>query len=193
MNLESIVKGYLTNAIADKLATKLGIAPATARSLVNKAVPLFLGSMAKNAGQDQSAAEGLFGAITKDHDGSIFANLEDVIANPKNAKGDKILSHVFGSNEGNIEKALAASEGVDTAQAKDLMQSLAPMVMGALGKEQSEKHLEADHLSKMFAEEQRQVQAQKANNPLLSLIDKEGDGVADDLLNMGMSFLKNRR
>ena len=161
-----------------------------ARSLVAKAVPLFMGGMANKATKDKSAAEGLFGAITKDHDGSIFDNIEGLLADPKSAKGDKILSHVFGNNEANVEKALAADTGLKESETKDMMSALAPMIMGALGKEQSQKNLETEHLAKMFEAEQKEVTKQKASNPLLAMLDKEGDGVADDLLKMGMGFLR---
>ena len=188
--LESIVKNYISNTIADKLADKFGVSPQMARTLVAKAVPLFMGGMANKATKDKSAAAGLFGAITKDHDGSIFDNIEGLLADPKSAKGDKILSHVFGSNETGVEKALAKETGMEAAQTKDMMSALAPMIMGALGKEQSEKNLETEHLAKMFAAEQKEISKQKATNPLLAMLDKEGDGVADNLLSMGMSFLK---
>lgn len=192
MNLESIVKGYITNAIAEKVGETLGLSASTSKMLAAKVVPLILGGMAKNATQDKSAAAGLFGAITKDHDGSIFRNLENLINDPKALKGDKILSHVLGKKEGRIEKALAADSGVKKAQATDFMQMMAPLVMGALGKEQTKDNLESTHLAKMFEQEQAAVKKQQATNPLLAMLDKEGNGVADDLLSMRMSFLKKR-
>ena len=191
MNLESIVKGYITNAIAEKIGAKLGLSAEMSKSLVAKAVPLFLGGMANNAAKDKSAAEGLFGAITKDHNGSIFSNLEGLLGDTKSLGGDKILSHVLGSKTEVVEAALAADTGVNKAQAVDFMQMMGPLVMGALGKEQSEKNLEAEHLSKMFDSERKQIAKQKASNPLLAMLDKEGDGVADDLLKMGMGFFKS--
>lgn len=188
--LESIVKNYLSDTIADKLATKFGISPQLSRTLVDKAVPLFLGGMANNAAKDSKGAEGLFGAITNDHDGSIFGQLDSLMADPKSAKGDKILGHIFGNKEDAVETALAADTGVDKTQAKDLMQTLGPLVMGALGQEQSQKNLQKEHLAKMMAAEKLEAEKQKATNPLLRLLDQEGDGVADDLLKMGMGFLR---
>lgn len=192
MDLEKIVKGYITNSIAQNIAKKFNIDVRTVQSLIDKAVPLLLGGMANNAAKDENQAAGLFKAITKDHDGSVFGNLETLLQDPKALKADKILQHVLGGKEEVAETALATEAGIKKEQSVDFMQVLAPMVMGALGKEQSEKNLEADHLAKMFAHEKTQVAAQKASNPLLSLIDQEGDGVTDDLLKMGMSFLNRK-
>ncbi len=189
MDLQKIVSGYITNTIAEKIGAKVGLSPEISKMIAAKAIPLFLGGMANNAAKDEQSAAGLFGAITKDHDGSIFNNLDGLLGDTKALKGDKILAHVLGNKEQAVEAALAADSGVKTGQAKDFMQAMGPLVMGALGKEQTNKHLEADHLAKMFAHEKQTQTKQQAANPLLSLLDKEGDGVADDLLKMGMSFL----
>jgi len=101
-----------------------------------------------------------------------------------------ITNSIAGNNEANVEKALAADTGLKESETKDMMSALAPMIMGALGKEQSQKNLETEHLAKMFEAEQKEVTKQKASNPLLAMLDKEGDGVADDLLKMGMGFLR---
>ncbi len=188
MDLEKIVKSYITNSIAQSIAKKFNLDVRTVQGLIDKAVPLLFGGMANNASKDENQAQGLFKAITKDHDGSVFGNLETLLQDPKALKADKILKHVLGGKEAVAEKVLAAEAGIKKEQSIDFMQVLAPMVMGALGKEQSEKNLETDHLAKMFAHEKTQVAKQKASNPLLNLLDQEGDGVADDLLKMGMSF-----
>jgi len=192
MDLEKIVQGYITNNIAKQIAEKLNMDPNMVQGLVNKAVPLLLGGMAQNADKDPAQAEGLFKAITKDHDGSVFNNLGALLSDPKSMKADKILQHVLGGKEDTVETALAADSGIKKEEATGMMQMLAPLVMGALGKEQSEKNLENDHLAKMFQQEKEQIQKQKATNPLLAMLDKEGDGVADDLLKMGMSFLNRK-
>jgi len=192
MDLEKIVQGYITNNIAKQIAEKLNMDPNMVQGLVNKAVPLLLGGMAQNADKDPAQAEGLFKAITKDHDGSVFNNLGALLSDPKSMKADKILQHVLGKNEDTVETALAADSGIKKEEATGMMQMLAPLVMGALGKEQSEKNLEKDHLAKMFQQEKEQIQKHKATNPLLAMLDKQGDGVADDLLKMGMSFLNRK-
>ncbi len=193
MNLESIVKNYITNTVAEKVGAKLGLSSDVSKMLAAKAVPLFLGSMANNAAKDDAQAEGLFTAITKDHDGSVFSNLDTLLSDPKALNADKILQHVLGAKENTVEAALAADSGVKTEQATGMMQMLAPLVMGALGKEQSEQDLEKDHLASMFAAEKETIAQQKATNPLLAMLDQEGDGVADDLLKMGMSFLNRKK
>ncbi len=104
------------------------------------AVPLILAALARNASQPQGA-ESLHQAISKDHDGSILDNLQGYLGNPQSANGAGILGHVFGSQQPTLENNLAQATGMDQSSAGGVLETLAPIVMGALGKEQQEKGL----------------------------------------------------
>ncbi|MCB9809486.1 DUF937 domain-containing protein [Candidatus Peribacteria bacterium] len=196
MSLQSLVQGYVVSALVGKIATATGLPQSTVGSLASKALPLMLGGLATNAKKDDASADSLYTAIRDDHDGSIFDNLEGLIANPQAAKGDKILGHIFGQQTSAIETMLGKSVGVDTAQTKGVMEILAPLVMGALGKQQTDKQQsKAEVLQELsdFSKESATMQDPE-QNILMSLLDRDNDGsVLDDVMELGMEFLKNRK
>lgn len=191
MDLQGIMKSYISDAIADKVGASVGLSPDISKSLAAKVLPLFTAKMANNAAGDESQASALFGAIKDDHDGSIFDNMSDLLAGSGDDKGAKILNHVFGKQTAGIEQAVASETHIEASQAQGFMEKLAPLVMGAMGKEQSAQGLDMGSIMGLLGQA-KQMQSQEATNPLLSLIDKEGDGVADDLLKMGMNFLNKK-
>ena len=72
------------------------------------------------------------------------------------------------------------------------MVMLAPVVMGAIGKIQHKKKLDASGVSKYLGKEQKKIQKQapKSANFLSGLLDSNQDGqVIDDVGKMGMSLL----
>lgn len=192
MDLQGIMKSYISDAIADKVGASVGLTPEMSKSLVAKVLPLFTAKMANNAAQDESQAKAIYGAVKEDHDGSIFDNMSDLLAGSGDDQGAKILNNVFGAQTAGIEQAVAGEAHIEPAQAQGFMEKLAPLVMGAMGKEQSAQGLDMGSIMGMLGQAKQAQAEQKSTNPLLAMIDKDGDGVTDDLLKMGMSFLSKK-
>ena len=174
------------------IAQRLGISEATANTAVQMAVPLILAALARNASKPQGA-ESLHQAINNDHDGSIFDNLTNYLGNPQSANGAGILGHVFGSQQPTLENNLAQATGMDQGSASGLLETLAPIVMGAVGKEQQEKGLDASDLSNLLGREQQQAETNAPDlmGMLGSMLDQNQDGSAmDDLRRMAANFSK---
>jgi hypothetical protein len=153
---------------------------------------LILSALARNASQPQGA-ESLHEAISKDHDGSILDNLTGYLGNPQSANGAGILGHVFGSQKPTLENNLAQATGMDQGSASGLLETLAPIVMGAVGKEQQEKGLDASDLSNLLGREQQQAETNAPDlmSMLGSMLDQNQDGSAmDDLRRMAANFSK---
>ena len=77
------------------------------------------------------------------------------------AQGAGILKHVFGQKTVGVEKAIGSSFGVDQKGVGNVMTMLAPLVMGALGKETKQKGLDASALTSMLTEERSQLAKQE--------------------------------
>lgn len=191
MDLEKIVQNYIGGLVVEKIGSKIGLSSSQAQSIATKVMPLLLGGMAKNATSSSDGALSLANALTNDHDGSIFDKVETLIDAPEQFKGAKILQHILGDKEEVLEESIAKDEGLAPGKVKDMMTMLAPLVMGALGKEQSSESLGKDDLVKMF--DNQKVTQKKTQNPLLEMLDADGDGsIANDVLGMGMDMLKNK-
>jgi len=190
--ITQIVTQQLSGSAARTIAQRFGISESTANTAIQMAVPLILTALARNASQPQEA-QSLHEAVANDHDGSIFDNLMGYLGNPQSANGAGILGHVFGSQQPAIENNLAQATGMDQRAAGGLLETLAPLVMGSLGKAQQENGLDASGLSNMLNNQQNEAQANApdAMSMLSSMLDQNNDGSSmDDIKRMAASFFK---
>jgi hypothetical protein len=182
----------IAGAAAGQLASRLGVSESTAQTAVQVAVPLIVAALARNAAQPQGAQD-LHDAVTRDHDGSILDNLMGYLNNPGASNGAGILGHILGAQRPAVENNLAQATGLDPNSAGSLLETVAPLVMGAVGREQQQNELDANGLSQYLGEQQQQAQA---NNPdlmgnLRSMLDSNNDGsVLDDLTRAAGNFFK---
>src|SRR5215470_9837306 len=145
------------NAIS-QISNKLGVSPAVASGAVAIAVPMLISALARNSSTPQGA-QALNDAVARDHDGSVLDNLESYLGNTESGNGAAILGHVFGGQQGSVENALAERTGLDANSAGQLLQTMAPLVMGALGKTQQQQGLDAQGLSEFLGDQHQQTQA----------------------------------
>ena len=190
--ISQVITQQLTGAAAGQMAQRLGISESTAQRAVQIAVPLIVTALARNASQPQGAQD-LHDAVTNDHDGSILENLMGYLGNPQAANGAGILGHVLGEQRPAVENQLAQATGLDQNSAAGLLEMVAPLVMGAVGREQQQSGLDAQGLGQYLGEQQQQ--AQTANPDLMgtlnSMLDSNRDGsIADDLSRVAGNFFK---
>lgn len=190
--LTQIVTQQLSGSASRAIAQRLGISEATANTAVQVAVPLILAALARNA-NDPQGAQNLHQAINNDHDGSIFDNLMGYVSNPQSANGAGILGHVFGTQQPAIHNNLAQATGMDQSSAGGLLETIAPLVMGAVGQAQQQQELDPSGLTNLLNNQQQEAQANApgAMSILSSLLDQNKDGSAvDDLRRMAGGFFK---
>ena len=190
--ITQMIAQQLGGSAASTMAQQFGISEATANTATQMAVPLILAGLARNASQPQEA-QSLHQAVASVHDGSIFDNLMGYLGNPQSANGAGILGHVFGNQQPAIENSLAQATGLDQSSAGGLLETLAPLVMGSLGKAQQENGLDANGLSNLLSNQQQEAQANApdAMSMLGSMLDQNKDGSSiDDLQRMAANFFK---
>jgi hypothetical protein len=165
-----------------KLSKQVGADPAATQNALGAALPLLMGALARNSSQ-QDGAQALDKALAK-HDGGILDNLDGFLEAPDVDDGDGILRHVLGNKRGTVETGVSKASGLDPSAVARLLPLLAPVVLGALGREKRQRNLNAGALANMLGSERQQLQQANPNVGLLeSLLDQDGDGsVADDIL-----------
>ena len=181
--LTEMLMTQLAGGALSQISGKIGADPNTTRQAIAIAVPLLISALARNS-STPTGAEALNQAVAKDHDGSILDNLGGFFGNTEAANGAGILGHVFGGQRGAAETGLAQTTGLDTGSAGQLLETLAPLVMGALGKTQQQQGLDADGLSAFLGEQNQQAQASSPDvmGMLGNLLDSNNDGsVIDDV------------
>jgi hypothetical protein len=190
--ITQIIAQQVGGTAARTIAQRFGISETTANTAVQIGIPLIVAALARNASQPQQA-QSLHQAVAQDHDGSIFDNLMGYLQNPQTANGAGILGHVFGSQQPVIESNLAQATGMDRNSAAGVLETLAPLVMGSVGKAQHENGLDASGLSNLLNNEQQTAQANApgAMSMLNSMLDQNNDGSSlDDIRRMAANFWK---
>lgn len=178
MSLLDSLKEHLDPKTIGNLAGKLGIDPAKAESAVATALPTILGALAKNSSQPDGADK-LDKALAKDHDGSVLAQLQ--AAGPQLLEsGQKILGHVFGGKKQAAVDGVAQKSGLPIDEIAKLLGTVAPIVLGVIGKKKKEENLDASGVASALAADQDKAKAESGG--ILSMLDADGDGsVMDDL------------
>lgn len=159
-------------------------------SVVQMALPLLMGAMKRNANSSEGAA-GLMGALNSKHDGSILDNLGGLFSGgvDQEVKNDGmgILGHVLGGSQNNVANALSSKSGMDSSSVMNILQVLAPIVLGYLGKEQRQQNVQSPDalngfLGGLLGGGNQQQQQQSL---IESILDGDNDGsILDDVAGM---------
>lgn len=149
-----------------RIGQQIGADEQSTRSALSSAIPLLVSALAGNASQPEGA-QSLHDALARDHDGSVLGNLSEFLGAPDLADGSGIIGHVLGSQQSTIAQGLAQVTGMDSAQIAQLLQIIAPLVMGVLGKQQQQQGLDPSSLSDFLGGQQ---QAQQSEPDLMSLL-----------------------
>lgn len=181
--LTEMLMTQLAGGAISQISGKIGADPSTTSKAVAIAVPLLISALARNS-SSPAGAEALNQAVVRDHDGSILDNLSGFLGNTEAANGAGILGHVLGARRGDAENGLAQSTGLNPSAAGQLLETVAPLVMGALGKTQQQQGLDAAGLSAFLGDQQQQAQASAPDvmGMLGNFLDSNKDGrVLDDV------------
>jgi hypothetical protein len=169
-----------------QMSRQLGADEGATAKAVQGALPMLMGALSGNA-SDKGGAEALLGALSRDHDGSILDDVGGFLGKGDSGPGQAILGHVLGSRQPAAAKSLGQASGLDAGSAGQLLGMLAPLVMGALGREQKRGGLDVGALTNLLGGERRAAEqkAPDAMGMLGQLLDADGDGsMVDDVAGM---------
>lgn len=193
MDLQKIVKKQMTKAVIDKISKSVGLDSKSTNSVIEGGLPAILEGLKRNARKPAGAQE-LDTALREDHDGSI---LEDLLAKVDNKStktdGGKILEHIFGSKKDDVAETVGSKSGVDKSPVIDILSTLAPIVLGQLGKTKRDKGLNPGDLTDLL-KNQKLSDKNGILGALTGFLDKDNDGsIVDDLIDMGKGFLNKKK
>lgn len=201
MDLMQVLQSQMGGNMMEMLSKQIGIEDKGQTEVaVNGIVGTLVNALAKNASTPQGA-QSLFGALTKSHDGSLLDNIMGMLGgggNDSNAMGGLgILSHVLGGNISSVINMVSKMSGMDKNKAGSLLLTLAPIVMGALGKMKTQNNIAEpsgvfDILTRSAqSANEKMVKVQPSNTSIFSrILDQDGDGsVMDDIAGMGAKHL----
>ncbi len=188
--------GQLVNMLAkggnlSQLSDAIGGSPRATRSALELLLPSMIHAMNRNT-NSRDGADSLLNALKRDHDGSILERLGEAISRPDETSGTGILGHLFGSKTRAVESGVGRATGLDAGQITRLMITVAPIVLGLLGKLRSQKNLDTDALSNLLGRADAEVRprTRKRLSPLMQFLDQDGDGdVSGEVIRIGTGLL----
>ena len=158
-------------------------------SVLTMALPVLMKAMERNASTPEGA-QGLMGALSSKHDGSILDNLSGLFgggvdANVK-ADGDKILGHVLGAKQQGVQQVIGQKAGLDASAVGNILKVAAPLLMGVLGKQANQNNVSSQSdISGLLGGLLGGSSTQNEQSFLEKILDADGDGsVIDDVAGM---------
>lgn len=165
--------------------------------LLTMAMPVLMQAMKRNASTPEGA-QGLLGALNSKHDGSILDNLDGLFSggvdNDVKEDGSKILNHILGGKQQNVQMALSKKSGIDAGTVADILKVAAPILMGMLGKQQRQTQVsDQGGLEGLLGGLLKGNSPQQEQSFLESILDADGDGsVIDDVAGMVLGGNKKK-
>lgn len=135
MNLTDLVTGGVGSKAISAIAKMLNVSETKAKWIVAAAVPLMVAALNYNAKKGKDREESINSALQTKHDGGIFDHLSDFLGQGPSEDENKIVNHMFGRNTDMVKETLAQKTGVSSGQIAGVLATLAPIVMGYLGKQ----------------------------------------------------------
>ena len=185
MNLMGLLDDALNSDTIKQISQQLGADEGATGDAIQAALPMLLGGLANNSA-NQSGATSLLGALDRDHDGSILDDLAGFLGDYLSGRGAGILGHIFGDQEGAVERGVSQASGLHLSKVGPLLMMLAPIVMGAIGRALREEGVDAGDLPKELGNAAQQTGGdQGLLGALSSMFDMNRDGSAvDDIAGM---------
>lgn len=190
--LMDLLGAALNENTVKQIAGQLGASDTQVQSAIGMALPALLQGLQRNAA-DPQGAESLANALQRDHDGGILDDLMGFLGNAQQGPGAGILRHVLGDQRTVVQQGIGQATGINPNQIGGLLEMLAPMVMGALGKTTRQQGTGVGGLFDLLGQATGQMQQQQpqAFNLVNMLLDQNRDGsVVDDVVRMLGNFLK---
>ncbi|NMH89411.1 DUF937 domain-containing protein [Flavivirga algicola] len=167
-------------------------------SVLTMALPVLMQAMKRNSATPQGA-EGLLSALNNNkHDGSILDNLGGLFGGGVDSNvlddGQKILGHVLGGKQQNVENALSQKSGMDAGSVAQILKVAAPILMGVLGKQSRQQNVNnSTGLDGLLGGLLGGNSQQQEQSFLESILDADGDGsVIDDVAGMVLGGNKKK-
>jgi len=143
MDILDLLKQQMTPDVINGLTQKIGAQNTQqTETAVDTALATLVGSMKQTTADPQKGASFL-SALDRDHDGSVLDDITGFIGgnfggNQKATNGMGILSHLMGQKQNGAFDMLSKVSGLSSNQSGSLMATLAPLVMGMLGKQRQQ-------------------------------------------------------
>ncbi len=133
MDITSLLGTVMSANSTGGISSATGVSNAQTQSVLSAALPALLnGALAQSAGTGTAAG---FANALNQHAADNTADVGAFLSHVDMKDGDKIVSHLLGSNKDAVITQIAGNSGVKKADVKKVLAAAAPLLMSLLGKE----------------------------------------------------------
>jgi hypothetical protein len=162
INLVSLIMQFLTPQMTEKIAAALGVDKSLIGKAVTAAVPGLLGSLTGVASTSDGSRK-LFQAVTQ-QDPNMLESLAGMLGGSGHqnlvSDGTSLLSSLLGGSATTaLGGAIGKFAGLQPAASSSLLGILAPVVMGALGKQKAASALDEAGLAGLLSSQKSNISA----------------------------------
>lgn len=192
-----ILNSDLGKSLVSGVAAQTNQPQGKTQEVLTMALPVLMTAMKRNASSPEGA-QGLLSALNSKHDGSILNNLSGLLGggvdNNIISDGSKILGHVLGNKQSNVENAISAKSGVDAGSVAQMLKVAAPLLMGMLGSQAKQQNVNSPSGLDGLLGGLLGGSAKKNEQSFLeSILDANKDGsIIDDVAGMLLGGNKNK-
>lgn len=177
-----LINSDLGKQIIGGISNQVGTTEGETSSVLTSALPSLVNAMQNNA-STESGAGGLLGALLGGkHEGGLLDNLSGILGNGgiDTEDGGKILGHVLGNNQANLETNLSQTTGVSSDKIGMILKMAAPVLMAFLANKARTGNVQngtdlGGLLGGLLGGHQ-QSSSSPGGSILTSVLDQDGDG-----------------
>lgn len=140
----------------EQLGSSIGRDNRKTKTVVDTVAPALLGAAAEKA-SGKGGASSVLGML-EDDDGLVVNDVGDFFSKGSPNKGNRLLDGLLGKNRGEFITDLATRSGVGGDVIGKALPMLAPVVMGVVGQQRSERNLDADGLTNLLSTERSKLE-----------------------------------
>ncbi len=180
MNIASLLQGGMGAMLVDNVTKKMGIENKQARLAISMGLPILIAALSRNA-KKQDGASGIMNAINSKHDGGILDNISALFGGEQeeHEEGNKILGHIFGEKKESVSQSISNKSGLSSQKVVGILSTLAPIVMGIVGKNAKSQNANQDGLSGLIGGLLGGDQPEQSSG-LMGMLENIIDGNDDD-------------
>ena len=135
-DISDLMNQLLEGGTLDQISGRIGADPTQTRQAIQQALPMLLGGLERNA-STPDGAQSLQQALATDNHASVLDDISGYLTGARQDRatdGPGILDHILGAQQQPAAQALGTKSGLSTSTIMQLLVTLAPLVMGLLGK-----------------------------------------------------------
>jgi len=161
-DLVSEIVEVVSPTISSRIASALGLDPATVQKAIVVAAPVLIGALISHVSKPQGANK--LTDVVKKQEPGMLSSLANVIGEPGQKalidQGASVLTSLLGGKTfSGLSQAVGQYAGIGEGGAKSLLGILGPVALGVLGREQRDRGLDGSGLANLLISQKNNVSA----------------------------------